>query len=156
MTQATASIFKIPTKSPQPARGRLARQAKARAVWHENGQRQQCEAASEEKLAAKLAKVTERLEADAPNMTLRGADLIAFYLSRTASQSSGSGPVSTRISSAVCASGSPPRSSPRSDARRSRPGTCRRSSTPPPTPGEGERVRGTTVGVLDRARTATQ
>jgi hypothetical protein len=52
-----------------------------RAVWHENGERQQCEAASEEKLAAKLAKVTERLEADAPNMTLRGADLIAFYLS---------------------------------------------------------------------------
>jgi hypothetical protein len=52
-----------------------------RAVWHENGARQQCEAASEEKLAAKLAKVTERLEADAPNMTLRGADLIAFYLS---------------------------------------------------------------------------
>jgi hypothetical protein len=52
-----------------------------RAVWHENGARQQCEAASEEKLAAKLAKVTERLEADAPNMTFRGADLIAFYLS---------------------------------------------------------------------------
>ena len=52
-----------------------------RAVWHENGERQQCEAASEEKLAAKLEKVTERLEADAPNMTLRGADLIAYYLS---------------------------------------------------------------------------
>ena len=31
-----------------------------RAVWHENGQRQQCE----DKLAAKLEKVTERLEAD--------------------------------------------------------------------------------------------
>jgi hypothetical protein len=56
-------------------------QGRWRAVWHENGQRQQCEAASEEKLAARLAKVTERLEADAPNMTLRGADLIAFYLS---------------------------------------------------------------------------
>jgi integrase len=56
-------------------------QGRWRAVWHENGQRQQCEAASEEKLAAKLEKVTERLEADAPNMTLRGADLIAFYLS---------------------------------------------------------------------------
>ncbi|MGH3208797.1 MAG: hypothetical protein ACRDNO_13650 [Trebonia sp.] len=52
-----------------------------RAVWHENGQRQQCEATSEGKLAAKLAEVTERLEADAPNMTLRGTDLIAFYLS---------------------------------------------------------------------------
>jgi integrase len=56
-------------------------QGRWRAVWHENGRRQQCEAASEEKLAAKLEKVTERLEADAPNMTLRGADLIAFYLS---------------------------------------------------------------------------
>ena len=54
-------------------------QGRWRAVWHENGQ--QCEAASEEKLAAGLAKVTERPEADAPNMTLRGADLIAFYLS---------------------------------------------------------------------------
>ncbi|MGH3151284.1 MAG: tyrosine-type recombinase/integrase [Streptosporangiaceae bacterium] len=52
-----------------------------RAVWHENGVRQQCEAASEDKLAVKLAKVTERLQADAPNMTLRGADLIAYYLS---------------------------------------------------------------------------
>ncbi|MDQ2813661.1 MAG: site-specific integrase [Actinomycetota bacterium] len=56
-------------------------QGRWRAVWHENGARQQCEAVSEEKLAAKLAMVTERLEADAPNMTLRGADLIAFYLS---------------------------------------------------------------------------
>ena len=56
-------------------------QGRWRAVWHENGERQQCEAASEAKLAARLAKVAERLEADAPNMTLRGADLIAFYLS---------------------------------------------------------------------------
>ena len=56
-------------------------QGRWRAVWHENGKRQQCEAASEEKLAARLAKVAERLEADAANMTLRGADLIAFYLS---------------------------------------------------------------------------
>jgi hypothetical protein len=53
-------------------------QGRWRAVWHENGQRQQCEAASEEKLAAKLAKATERLQADAPNITLRGADLIAY------------------------------------------------------------------------------
>jgi hypothetical protein len=124
MTQETLPRIKIPTKSPQPARGRASKQAKAsrtapgrvlasgtgrtatrgggpvieldcgitvypareaqgrwRAVWHENGERQQCEAASEEKLAAKLARVTERLEADAPNMTLRGADLIAFYMS---------------------------------------------------------------------------
>ena len=41
-----------------PARGERGRW---RAVWYEDGQRQQCEAASEEKLAAKLEKVTERL-----------------------------------------------------------------------------------------------
>jgi hypothetical protein len=51
-----------------------------RAVWHEDGRRQQCEASSEEKLAAKLEKVTERLTADAPNMRRPGADLIAWYL----------------------------------------------------------------------------
>jgi len=51
-----------------------------RAVWHENGERQQCEAASEEKLAARLEKVTERLAAGAPDMTRPGADLIAWYL----------------------------------------------------------------------------
>jgi integrase len=51
-----------------------------RAVWYENGERQQCEAASEEKLAARLEKVTERLAAGAPDMTRPGADLIAWYL----------------------------------------------------------------------------
>ncbi len=44
------------------------------------GERQQCEAPTEEKLAARLEKVTERLEADAPNMKRPGADLIAHYL----------------------------------------------------------------------------
>ena len=52
-----------------------------RAVWYEDGQRRQCEAASEDRLAAKLEKVTERLAADAPNLERPGADLIAFYLS---------------------------------------------------------------------------
>jgi len=52
-----------------------------RAVWYEGGQRRQCEAVAEDKLAAKLAKVTERLAADAPNMERPGADLIAWYLS---------------------------------------------------------------------------
>ena len=126
MAQSAPAVFKIPTKSPQPARGkaaRPARRAKAarpapgpvlangigraatrgggeviemeygitvypareepgrwRAVWHENGERQQCEAASEEKLAARLEKVTERLAADAPDMKRPGADLIAHYL----------------------------------------------------------------------------
>jgi hypothetical protein len=55
-------------------------QGRWRAVWYENGERQQCEATSEEKLAARLEKVTERLEADAPNMMRFGADLIAHYL----------------------------------------------------------------------------
>jgi hypothetical protein len=124
MTQEPAAIFKIPTKSPQPARKavRPARKAKAapaprrvlangtgrtatrgggevieldygitvypdreekgrwRAVWYEDGKRQQCEAGTEQKLAAKLEKVTERLEADAPNMKLPGPALIAHYL----------------------------------------------------------------------------
>ena len=51
-----------------------------RAVWQEAGQREQCEAATEERLAAKLEKVTARLAADAPNMRRPGADLIAHYL----------------------------------------------------------------------------
>ncbi len=125
MTQAPPAFFKIPTKSPQPARkaarpagrvkpgrpapgrvltngtGRAATRGggevieleygitvypareehgRWRAVWYESGERQQCEAATKEKLAAKLEKVTERLAADAPNMKRPGADLIAHYL----------------------------------------------------------------------------
>ena len=52
-----------------------------RAVWYENGARRQCEAATEDRLAARLDKVTERLMADAPNLERPGADLIAWYLS---------------------------------------------------------------------------
>ena len=51
-----------------------------RAVWYEDGERQQCEAVSEDRLAGKLERVTERLAADAPNMRRPGADLIAHYL----------------------------------------------------------------------------
>jgi hypothetical protein len=51
-----------------------------RAVWYENGNRRQCEARTEERLAARLEQVTERLAADAPNMERTGADLIAHYL----------------------------------------------------------------------------
>jgi integrase len=51
-----------------------------RAVWYEDGQRCQCEAATEAKLAAKLVKVIERLEAGAPNMKRPGTDLVAHYL----------------------------------------------------------------------------
>jgi integrase len=60
-----------------PAR---AERGRWRAVWYENGQRQQCEAVTEDRLAAKLEKVAERLEADAPNMAKPGAALIAHYL----------------------------------------------------------------------------
>ena len=60
-----------------PARGEGDRW---RAVWYEGGRRRQCEAVAEDKLAAKLAKVTERLAADAPNLERPGADLIAWYL----------------------------------------------------------------------------
>ena len=51
-----------------------------RAVFTENGRRRYREAGSEEKLAAKLARVTERLQADAPHLERPGADLIAWYL----------------------------------------------------------------------------
>ena len=51
-----------------------------RAVWYENGERQQCESVKEATLAAKLEKIKERLAADAPNMKRPGADLIAHYL----------------------------------------------------------------------------
>jgi integrase len=51
-----------------------------RAVWVENGRRRFRQAATEAALAAKLTVVTERLEADAPNMERPGADLIAHYL----------------------------------------------------------------------------
>jgi len=63
-----------------PAR---AERGRWRAVWYENGQRQQCEAVTEDRLAAKLEKVAERLQADAPNMTKPGAALIAHYLDRS-------------------------------------------------------------------------
>jgi hypothetical protein len=129
MTQAPASVFKIPTKSPQPARGAASRARKAApakpkatglvagrvagietraatrgdgeviemdlgvtvypprqkggrwgAVWLEDGERQQCESVSEEKLAEKLEKVRQRIAVGAANMTKPGADLIAWYL----------------------------------------------------------------------------
>ena len=51
-----------------------------RAVWHEDGERQQCESVSEEKLAAKLEEVRQRLFTGAANMIRPGADLIAWYL----------------------------------------------------------------------------
>jgi hypothetical protein len=87
MAREASERTKIPTKIPQPVHrgarpaGRPANDSRPareehgrwRAVWHESGERQQCEAASEDKLDAKLVKVTERLAADAPNMKLPGA-----------------------------------------------------------------------------------
>ena len=52
-----------------------------RATWYENGHRRQCEAVTEDRLAARLEKVTARLAADAPRMERPGDDLIAYYLS---------------------------------------------------------------------------
>ena len=49
-------------------------------MWQEDGERRQCESVSEEKLAAKLEKVRQRLAVGASNMTESGADLIAWYL----------------------------------------------------------------------------
>ena len=51
-----------------------------RAVFTENGRRRFRQAMTEAELAAKLAKVTERLRACAPDMERPGADLIAHYL----------------------------------------------------------------------------
>jgi hypothetical protein len=51
-----------------------------RATFTENGRRRFRQAQTEAELAAKLAKVTERLRAGAPGMERPGADLIAHYL----------------------------------------------------------------------------
>ena len=52
-----------------------------RAVWYEDGQRRQAESVREDKLAAKLEKVRERLASGAEHLQRPGADLIAWYLS---------------------------------------------------------------------------
>jgi hypothetical protein len=52
-----------------------------RAVWYEGGRRRQCEAMSEERLAARVEKIVARLAADAPGLERPGAELIAHYLS---------------------------------------------------------------------------
>ena len=72
-------ILVYPPRPEQEQSGKKNR-PRWRAVWYEDGERQQCESISEEKLAAKLEKVTVRLEADAPNMRRPGAALIAYYL----------------------------------------------------------------------------
>jgi hypothetical protein len=48
-----------------------------RAVWYEDGERRQCQAASEDRMATSLEKVALRLAADAPNMLRTGNELIA-------------------------------------------------------------------------------
>jgi len=51
-----------------------------RATFTEGGRRRYRQGATEAKLAARLARVTERLRAGAPDMERPGADLIAHYL----------------------------------------------------------------------------
>jgi hypothetical protein len=51
------------------------------AGWYEGGVRRQCEAVSEERLAGRLEKVTDRLAADAGNMERSGTELIGYFLS---------------------------------------------------------------------------
>ena len=83
MTQASPAVFKIPAKSPQAARRAVPRPAPSQVRSAGAGRpatRGGGEAATEEKLAAKLQKVMVRLAADAPNMKTTGADLIAHYL----------------------------------------------------------------------------
>jgi hypothetical protein len=76
MAHAAPSRSKIPTKSPQSARGRAASQAK-----HGRTAAGGMLASGTGRAATRGGRpVTERLEADAPNMTLHGADLIAYYL----------------------------------------------------------------------------
>lgn len=51
-----------------------------RAVWYEDGERNQCESVSEEKLTGKLDKVRQRIAMGGSNMTKLGADLVDWYL----------------------------------------------------------------------------
>jgi hypothetical protein len=64
-------------------------------VWYEKGQRRECEAATEDRLAARLEKVNERLATGAPSLERPDADLIGFYLSPGVCGCSGSRPAST-------------------------------------------------------------
>ncbi len=107
-----------------------------RATFTENGRRRFRQAMTEAELAAKLAKVTERLRAGAPDMERPGADLIAHYLDPDRL------PVDERWSRKhahtqrrLCERFAA-RSSTRSPARTSRPRTPSRSSTPRPPPGK--------------------
>jgi hypothetical protein len=51
-----------------------------RAVWYEpDGSRGQCQSVSQQGLAVRLEKVTERLAADVPNMLRSGRELIGYY-----------------------------------------------------------------------------
>ena len=126
-----------------------------RAVCTENGQRKYRQGATEAKLAAKLEKVTERLPADAPNMERPGADLIAHYLDPDRLPVERAVvPQARRTPSGGCASGSPPRSSARSPARTSRPGTRSRSSTPRPPPGKATGCAGCSRPWSPRGSTA--
>jgi hypothetical protein len=112
-----------------------------RAVWYENGRRRQCQAVSDDRLAMKLEKVTERLEADAPNMERPGADLIVFHLSPGATRLGRCGRVSTPTPSGGCAPGTWPRSWGMWACEDIKTGHLQEAVKAAPTAGEGDRVR---------------
>jgi hypothetical protein len=63
---------------PQPGRDR----DRWRAVWHEGGQRRQCETSTEDMMAGRLARIALRLTSHAPRLEQPGSALIDFYLSQ--------------------------------------------------------------------------
>jgi hypothetical protein len=176
MTQASAAIVKIPTESPQPARGKTSRARKTAAAQPRAASRVAgIETRAATGATGKSSSWTSGSPSTRPGRTAAGGGRSG---TRTASGSSasqsrrrscreaGEGPAaarygrgehdqarrgpdrlvpqpgtacqwqngghgSTRTPSAVCASGSPCRSSARSPARTTRSATHRRSSTPP-------------------------
>ena len=84
-------------------------QGRWRAVWHEDGQRQQCEAATEDKLAGKLEKVKVRLEADARRCGRRAPPSSPTTWPLTGCRSASGDRASTRTARAGCARFTPPR-----------------------------------------------
>ena len=81
MTQATASVFKIPTKSPQPARGAVSRARTASAVQPKAARRVVgVEIRAATRGDGEVIELDLGITAGAANAIKPGADLIAWYL----------------------------------------------------------------------------